>query len=767
MMAEMSGAERGQSKRILSPKYHIIGEITDREKMLYVERPFDREFKDLIRISIDTCVPMLHGTRQVGKTSLVLSTMAEVSARATKCCRVDLADCGGQFTYDVGRPTTNFIVGLAMLVSEQLNLLDEFEAFIRPYDIGNNRLFLDAKFLERFFCDVVAKNLEERVIFFLDEVDTIRHFSGALELLTKFLVKTLNHEKFTRIRFVLIGLNNVANLIPDKKAKVEIYNPQPIPDFSPEDDIIDALARGLSHIESNSQRRKICKEAIRFTGGQPYLTSYLLLECVNSKIKNITDLKRLEKELVSVAKRQTHGRFNGIRVHFDQPERVFTEDYPKQRGNAFIAYQEVLDTGSASRMERLSHACMQATGLVALKHNDYVPRSPVYSKFFDREWLHDIRYRMLRKEALETDVVDNSDLPRVLLANVGGTLGMDVDANGDLVEPDDPQKFFDDMTDLTNLIRPVVQPAISSPTDGANITPKNWVAIAELIHRYRDEDISGVVVAMGTDTMAYAASAVAYALGQKLKFPVVFTGSQAPNNKVHADARANLLRAALVAREGRRLPEVVIAFNDEVMRAVRSEKVDDFRFKAFDAPSEGALAIVGQTLQYQLEPREIPDDGKDWKLAAKFEERILKVSQYPGMRPELISSILESGEVKGLMIESLGLGNIPVVKGYDLLPVIKEAVDLNIPVLISGRYPIMPEFTHNYSPARAPLVAGAISAGDMAPPAALTKFMWAIAQVDEEIAQGTTKEPEKIARITKIIQTNLLGEISRTAQVPR
>ncbi|HBS27164.1 MAG TPA: hypothetical protein DD827_08590 [Gammaproteobacteria bacterium] len=749
------------------PKYHTNGEITDREGLLYVERQFDVNFRALVRNHIDTSIPILHGTRQMGKTSLILSTIDELAGDGTRCCRIDLAECADQILFD-GRPTTNFVMGLALLVSDQLNLLDEFDTFMDAYDVENRRLFLDARFLESFFLEVVVANLDNKTILFIDEIDRIRHFSGALEILTGFCLKVFTKSEFRKIRFVFVGLNDVRNLISDKKIKTEIYSPQHIPDFdSASPEIVEAFARGLTHIDSPAKKYELCKHVMEFTGGQPYLTNLILAESIISGANNAVQLDSLFSELSLVGKKKAEGKFSGAKIHFEQPERVLTEDYPDHRDRVFLSYGRVQESGHASKMGSLPDAAMLATGLVKRFEDRYVPRAPIYSRVFDPVWLEDIRERMIRTEAQRTKTIVRTDLPRVLLANVGGTLGMDVDANGVLVDPKDPQKFFDEMTNLTNLIRPVVQSAVSTPTDGANITPNDWVSIAKLIYRFRNKDISGAVVAMGTDTMAYAASAVAYALGQNLKFPVVFTGSQAPNNQAHADARSNLLRAALVAREGARLPEVIVAFNDEVMRAVRSEKIDDYRFKAFAAPSEGALAIIGETLQYQLQPRKIRKSTENWQLSARFEERILKVSQYPGMRPEMISSILDSGQVKGLMIESLGLGNIPVVEGYDLLPVIRQARKLNIPVLISGRYPIMPEFTQNYAPASAPLKVGAISAGDMAPPAALTKFMWAIAQVDDEIARGELLESRKRTRIKKIIQTNLLGEISRSAQVPK
>lgn len=55
----------------------------------------------------------------------------------------------------------------------------------------------------------------------------------------------------------------------------------------------------------------------------------------------------------------------------------------------------------------------------------------------------------------------------------------------------------------------------------------------------------GFVVLMGTDTMAYAASALSFML-QNLGKPVIFTGSQIPLREPYNDARKNLIMVTIL-----------------------------------------------------------------------------------------------------------------------------------------------------------------------------------------------------------------------------
>lgn len=57
--------------------------------------------------------------------------------------------------------------------------------------------------------------------------------------------------------------------------------------------------------------------------------------------------------------------------------------------------------------------------------------------------------------------------------------------------------------------------------DSANITPEDWVAIANLVAAAR-EDCDGVVIIHGTDSMSYTSSMLSFML-QNIEIPVILT----------------------------------------------------------------------------------------------------------------------------------------------------------------------------------------------------------------------------------------------------
>ena len=159
----------------------------------------------------------------------------------------------------------------------------------------------------------------------------------------------------------------------------------------------------------------------------------------------------------------------------------------------------------------------------------------------------------------------------MLLLYTGGTMGMVAAQDGSL----SPQAGYltDRINELPEMSRPEMplydikeyDPLIDSSMMG----PNDWVKIAtDIEENYLVYD--GFVIIMGTDTMAYASSALSFML-ENLGKTVVFTGSQIPFCEVYNDARRNLIVSVIFAVTSE-FPEVCICFNDKLLRANRSIK---------------------------------------------------------------------------------------------------------------------------------------------------------------------------------------------------
>ena len=103
--------------------------------------------------------------------------------------------------------------------------------------------------------------------------------------------------------------------------------------------------------------------------------------------------------------------------------------------------------------------------------------------------------------------------------------------------------------------------------DSTDIMPEHWLALAALIHEKYDM-FDGFVIAHGTDTLAYTASALSYLI-QNSRKPVVITGAQKPIGFETTDSKQNLSDAFRVAASDMR--GVLVVFGGTVLLGTRAQ----------------------------------------------------------------------------------------------------------------------------------------------------------------------------------------------------
>ena len=124
--------------------------------------------------------------------------------------------------------------------------------------------------------------------------------------------------------------------------------------------------------------------------------------------------------------------------------------------------------------------------------------------------------------------------------------------------------------------------------DSTDIMPEHWIRIAdEIIRRYDDYD--GFVIAHGTDTMAYTASALSYLIRNSRK-PIVLTGAQKPIGFETTDSKQNLSDSFPCAASG--MAGVLVVFGGQVLLGTRARKTRSKSFSAFSSPNYPPLATV-------------------------------------------------------------------------------------------------------------------------------------------------------------------------------
>jgi L-asparaginase len=184
---------------------------------------------------------------------------------------------------------------------------------------------------------------------------------------------------------------------------------------------------------------------------------------------------------------------------------------------------------------------------------------------------------------------------KVLLLCTGGTLTMQNNpTKGNSLAPVQGAltSYLAGMSELTSdpEMPEIIGHEYSPLIDSSDMGPGDWAMLARDINtNYYYFD--GFVIVMGTDTMAYAASALSFML-QNLGKPVIFTGSQIPLREPYNDARKNLIMATIFASSDT-ISEVAIFFHDRLVRGCRATKVNTSKLRAFDSPNLLPLAEIG------------------------------------------------------------------------------------------------------------------------------------------------------------------------------
>jgi L-asparaginase len=330
--------------------------------------------------------------------------------------------------------------------------------------------------------------------------------------------------------------------------------------------------------------------------------------------------------------------------------------------------------------------------------------------------------------------------PSLLLLYCGGTIGMRQDVRTSALQP---ELSIDELVAYAPLLASEFNIKTQTVTnlDSTNIQPHHWSKIAEIIEKeYGNFD--GFVVIHGTDTMAYTASALSYALGNIGK-PVVITGSQVPPEILGTDAISNMINACMAATMD--FAEVAIVFGTKILRGNRSMKVSESERNAFISPVFPELGSI--RLQPEITYNNIPRrHGGALDVKKKFSGNVAVLKVVPGLEPEIIKAVLDS-KIDGLILESFGPGNIPNQE-RNLLPYIEMAKEKEIPVLISTQCIYGTTRMYLYEVGQSAMDLGVIPTGDMTPEAAYVKLKWALGQA------RNSKE------IAKIFSRNVAGEVT-------
>jgi len=340
--------------------------------------------------------------------------------------------------------------------------------------------------------------------------------------------------------------------------------------------------------------------------------------------------------------------------------------------------------------------------------------------------------------------------PSVLLIYTGGTIGMIENPETGALENFNFDQLMEHVPELKKFNYRISSYQFDPPIDSSDMEPAFWAKLVRIIN-YNYEHFDGFVILHGTDTMSYTASALSFML-ENLGKPVILTGSQLPIGMLRTDGKENLITAIEIAAaknaEGApMIPEVCIFFENHLMRGNRTTKINTENFNAFRSFNFPPLAEAGIHIKYEPHLIRRPDPDKPMKPHYLFDHNVVILTLFPGIREEIIHSLLQVPGLKAVVLKTYGSGNAP--RKEWLLRELKEATErgiiiVNITQCSSGAVEM-----ERYETGIQLLQAGVISGYDSTPECAVTKLMFLL-------GYGLSQ-----AEIRRKMNSDLAGEITK------
>ncbi|MBI2541776.1 Glu-tRNA(Gln) amidotransferase subunit GatD [Candidatus Woesearchaeota archaeon] len=346
-------------------------------------------------------------------------------------------------------------------------------------------------------------------------------------------------------------------------------------------------------------------------------------------------------------------------------------------------------------------------------------------------------------------------LPTVSILSFGGTISSKVDYKTGGVYADytaeDFVQMLPELENVANLKAEKVMGIMSEDFD-----PEVWKLMAGRIAKeLNDNEVNGVVVTQGTDTLHFSTAAMSFFL-RNLNKPVVFTASQRSIDRGSSDAFSNLLCAVHAAAkfDGAAVVTCLHGTSDDshciLNRGTKVRKMHTSRRDAFRPINELPLAKVFEDGKIEILNKNYNKrSNEEVAVEDKFETKTALLYVYPGMNPEILDYYREK-KYKGIVIAATALGHVPTINPkYSLLKKLKELIDNGVPVVIASQTIYGRVHPYVYTNLRKLSVElSCIFAEDMLPETAYIKLGWVLPQAKD------------IEEAKEMMLTNYAGEIT-------
>jgi WD40 repeat protein len=312
-----------------------------------------------------------------GKSSLVAATAARLEAHGQKVAILDLEQIGLR---DSGGDPGRWYYNIAYRLLRQLRIRYDLQTWWHDRSMLSNR----QRLLE-FYSEIVLQFVSERIVVFVDEIQSIQAVPSADQLLAS--IRAAHNARttdpdFSRLTFVLLGECDPVNLLSEPElSPFNVTRAVTLDDFSR-----DEIKLFVTELNLDAKAADIALDRIYYwTRGQPYLTQKLARQLARDSVG-----RDVAQHVDRIATTQLAGRAAlHSEPHMSHIHRAIVEDAKHEAlltlyGRVRKGIEVPADLASALQRQ------LMAVGLVEIDHDGNLRvRNRLYEAVFTARWANE------------------------------------------------------------------------------------------------------------------------------------------------------------------------------------------------------------------------------------------------------------------------------------------------------------------------------------------------------------------------------------------
>ncbi|MCY6492848.1 tetratricopeptide repeat protein [Leptolyngbya sp. GGD] len=356
-----------------SNHYYKVGGSLDRDAPSYGVRQADEDFYQALKAG-EFCYVL--NSRQMGKSSLRVRTVARLEAEGIACSQIDITSIGSR-----GITASEWYWGVVRRLARSFKTSIDLKTWWQERAEAS-----PVDRLSQFIEEVLLVEVQSSIAIFIDEIDSILNLDFKDDFFA--LIRTCYNQRaenpeYRRLTFALLGVATPSDLIQDKsRTPFNIGRSIDLRGLQLHE--VEPLAQGLQGKAEDAIA--VLKSILDWTGGQPFLTQKIC-QFVQSEADWIPAGQEAERVKFLVQSRvienwegqdePEHLRTIRNRVQFDE----------QQIGELLGLYQQILRLGQVAATGRLEELDLRLTGLLVEQQGKLKVHNSIYAEVFDQAWI--------------------------------------------------------------------------------------------------------------------------------------------------------------------------------------------------------------------------------------------------------------------------------------------------------------------------------------------------------------------------------------------